>query len=101
MYIYGYGVPQDTQTAIEWCQKAAGQENQIAKLLIAAFQEEPEAQYRLGLMYANAEGFSQDIPKAVAWFQKAAGQGHPEAKEQLEKISSGTSVNPASGQSIQ
>ena len=35
-----------------------------------------EAQFILGLMYADGEGVPQDSAKAVEWWQKAAAQGH-------------------------
>jgi uncharacterized protein len=35
----------------------------------------PEAQYEVGLMYANGLGTAQSIQQAVAWIQRAAKQG--------------------------
>jgi TPR repeat protein len=40
----------------------------------------PEAQFRLGLTYAEGEGVPQDPAKAERWWKKAALQGHPDAQ---------------------
>ncbi len=37
-----------------------------------AEQGSPEAEYLLGLMYANGDGVAQDIEMARAWWLKAA-----------------------------
>jgi TPR repeat protein len=39
----------------------------------------PEAQFRLGVMYGNGDGVTLDHAAAVAWFEKAAAQGHENA----------------------
>lgn len=39
----------------------------------------PEAQFRLGVMYGNGDGVGLDYAQARAWFEKAAAQGHENA----------------------
>lgn len=39
----------------------------------------PEAQFRLGVMYGNGDGVGLDYEQALAWFGKAAAQGHENA----------------------
>ena len=41
------------------------------------------AQFRLGLMYVNAEGVPSDLKEAVNWFTKAGEQGHAQAQMTL------------------
>ncbi|HEV8552721.1 MAG TPA: tetratricopeptide repeat-containing serine protease family protein [Casimicrobiaceae bacterium] len=64
----------DVRTAVpidaEWYQKAATQGN-------------ADAQFNLGVMYANGEGVSKDAAKAVEWYQKAATQGDADAQLNL------------------
>lgn len=42
-----------------------------------------DAQFNLGLMYANGEGVEQDMHEAVELFKKAAEQGHVDAQNNL------------------
>ncbi|MDR4518707.1 MAG: sel1 repeat family protein [Nitrosomonas sp.] len=42
-----------------------------------------DAQFNLGLMYANGEGVGQDMHEAVELFKKAALQGHVDAQNNL------------------
>jgi TPR repeat protein len=44
-----------------------------------------DAQYHLGLCYANGEGVTKDDTQAVNWWRKAAEQGLNEAKNMLEQ----------------
>lgn len=39
----------------------------------------PEAQFRLGVMYGNGDGVALNHATAVEWFEKAAAQGHDNA----------------------
>jgi TPR repeat protein len=39
----------------------------------------PEAQFRLGVMYGNGDGVGLDYRQARTWFEKAAAQGHQSA----------------------
>ncbi len=49
----------------------------------AAEQGYADAQFNLGLMYANGEGVEQDMSRAVELFKKAAEQGHVDAQNNL------------------
>lgn len=49
----------------------------------AARAGDPEAQYRLGLLYSSGEGVIRHPPDAVLWYRRAAEQGHLEAQFQL------------------
>ena len=49
----------------------------------AAEQGFAEAQYNLGVMYANGQGVRQDYTQAVQWYRKAAEQGLAEAQYNL------------------
>src|SRR5262249_27432315 len=42
-----------------------------------------EAQYRLGLLYAQNKGVLGNIGDAIVWYRRAAEQGHVEAQYQL------------------
>ena len=39
----------------------------------------PEAQFRLGVMFGNGDGVALDYTQALEWFEKAAAQGHESA----------------------
>jgi len=43
-----------------------------------------DAQFKLGLAYAEGKGVRRDQDKALKWFRKAAEQGHTEARLTLE-----------------
>lgn len=47
---------------------------------------DPEAQYRIGLMYEFGKGYPQDKAQGVVWFRKAAGQNHAAAQTELAII---------------
>lgn len=49
----------------------------------AAEQGHADAQFNLGLLYANGEGVEQDMHQAVELFKKAAEQGHVDAENNL------------------
>ena len=55
----GHGVPQDYAEARKWYRLAAAQGN-------------AEAQFNLGIMYANGHGVPQDYVQAHKWFNLAA-----------------------------
>ena len=57
---------QDDAEAVAWFRKAAAQGH-------------ADAQYNLGVMYANGKGVPQDFAEAIAWYRKAAVQGHTAA----------------------
>jgi TPR repeat protein len=43
----------------------------------------PEAQYRIGLMYEHGKGYPQNKGLAVLWLRKSADQGHAAAQTEL------------------
>ncbi len=49
----------------------------------AAEQGHVDAQYNLGIMYANGEGVPQDYAEAARWYRQAAEQGHASAQHNL------------------
>jgi len=59
----------------------ASQQETVSKLRKAAEQGDAEAQYNLGVRYANGEGVPEDYKEAVKWFRKAAEQGFAAAHE--------------------
>lgn len=48
-----------------------------------AEQGHADAQYHLGLLYANGQGVQKDDVQAWQWYEKAAVQGHAEAQANL------------------
>lgn len=50
-----------------------------AALRKAAVAGNPEAQFRLGVMYGNGDGVALDYAQACEWFGRAAAQGHESA----------------------
>lgn len=58
-------------------------EQALRLLRQAAADGNPEAQYRLGVMYANAEGVALDYVEAARWIGHAATKGHPQAQSIL------------------
>jgi hypothetical protein len=44
---------------------------------------DPEAQYRIGLMYEFGKGYPQDKAQGIVWFLKAAEQNHAAAQTEL------------------
>ena len=50
----------------------------------AAEQGQSEAQYELGVMYADGSGVPRDHSEAVKWCQKAAAQGHEKASAAIK-----------------
>jgi hypothetical protein len=62
MYDSGNGVPEDDAEAVKWYRKAAEQGY-------------ADAQFNLGLTYADGEGVPEDDVTAYAWFSVAAASG--------------------------
>ena len=58
-------------------------EEQAAKAKTKAQAGDTEAQFVLGIMYANGSGVEQDFKEAVKWFRKAAHQGYARAQYNL------------------
>lgn len=48
-----------------------------------AAQEDPSAQYNLGIQYYGGDGVRQDDTQAAKWFRKAAAQGYAPAQYSL------------------
>src|SRR5260370_19761902 len=48
-----------------------------------AEQGSPEAQFNLGLLYADGQGVPQDYSEAITWFQRSAAQDYAKAQLKL------------------
>ena len=70
----GLGVEKDEKRCFELTVEAA------------AHGQEPIAQYRLGVFYANAVGVERDLGLAADWTLKAASAGHELAQLQMIRI---------------
>ena len=105
LYGAGLGVPKDEAAALDWMGKAAAQHQPDAEYFMAAMESRKhndaasvgwlrraaqhghaEAQYRLGLDYAEGRGVAKDGPEALGWLQQAARNGHPEAARAVREI---------------
>ena len=64
------GVAKDEAEAVKWYRKAA--EQNVA-----------DAQYNLGVCYANGQGVTEDDAESVKWFRKAAEQNFADAQYNL------------------
>jgi TPR repeat protein len=64
------GVAKDEAEAVKWFRKAA--EQNVA-----------DAQYNLGVCYANGQGVTEDDAESVKWFRKAAEQNLADAQYNL------------------
>ncbi|MCZ7599017.1 MAG: hypothetical protein M5U09_16745 [Gammaproteobacteria bacterium] len=63
--------------------------------LLEAYEGNPEAQYRLGRMFADGTGTVADAAEAVYWYTRAAEQGHATAQYELGSASfHGLGTNP-------
>ena len=58
----------------------------VDELRIAAMQGNADAQYGLGLVYAEGRGVDQDDIEAYAWLSVAIMQGAPEAEDLREVV---------------
>lgn len=87
-----YGIPQNTQTGIDWYQKCAQKEKnffchkELGRIHYrsgdyeeafnyykkAALGNDTESQYWLGRMYMNGKGVNANYEKALKWMRKAA-----------------------------
>ena len=67
------GRMQNFSEAIQWYRKAALQNN-------------PTAQFQLGLLYAEGTGVEKDNVEAFAYWSVSAANGFPYSEEHLEKI---------------
>ncbi len=68
------GVPQDDQEAVRWYRLAAEQGEVNARFKLGA-----DAQFNLGLMYANGRGVLKDSALAHMWPIIAGANGHETA----------------------
>lgn len=59
MYEEGKGVDRDYAKALNWYHRAADQNH-------------PEAQFKLGVIYANGLGVEQNVDRALTWLLAAA-----------------------------
>jgi uncharacterized protein len=55
----------------------------------AAERGNAEAQFLVGVMYANGEGVPQDYTEAAKWYRKAAEQGYADAQRELAELHKG------------
>ncbi|NJN05261.1 MAG: hypothetical protein HC814_01020 [Rhodobacteraceae bacterium] len=55
----------------------------LDRLKSSAIAGDPEAQFKLGALYANGQHVDQDYAEAARWFSLAAKQGHPAAQNSL------------------
>ena len=54
-------------------------------LMVAGVDNDADAQFMIGQMYAKGKGVKKDNKKAEEWYWKAANQGHAAAALELEK----------------
>ena len=60
------------------------QETKVMRNILAgALNGNADAQYNLGLMYANGQGVTQDYKEAVKWWRLSADQGNASAQSNL------------------
>ena len=109
MYEIGFGVRQDKKEARYWMARSANQKHEIAgfKLLYwdvekkglkgknkakmkqlnkMAKQDNAQAQYYLGKMYAHGVGLKKNPDVAIDWLKKAASAGVIEAELELASV---------------
>ena len=53
----------------------------------AAYENNSEAQYYIGMMYYDGTGVEKNIDKAVKWWTKARRSGHVDAASRMAEIS--------------
>ncbi len=57
--------------------------DEVSRLRMAAEQGDADAQFKLGVMYANGKGVPQNDTEAVRWWRMAAEQGDADAQTNL------------------
>lgn len=99
----GAGAPADPEKAVEWYIRAARPTRALLHADPAPagvgnygriepretgldLPGNPEAAYRLGLIYLEGRGVPADRDRAVRWLRRAAEAGHDEAAGALEKL---------------
>lgn len=105
MYAEGQGISQNFAKATKWFRKAARASDTTAEAALGvmnrrqlgithsgearewyrrnAQNDNAQAQYVLGLIYALGDGIPRDVPEAVKWLSKSAEQGHCKAQYYL------------------
>lgn len=58
----------------------------------AAYKNNSEAQYYMGMMYFYGDGVEKNLENAMQWWKKAMRNGHMDAANRMSEISTGTSV---------
>jgi TPR repeat protein len=82
-YLADFGVVGAILRYADWCESNGNDAAAVHCFTLAAEQEDAEAQFNLGFMYANAKGTAQDDVEAIKWYLKAAEQGHAVAQTNL------------------
>ena len=109
-YVYetGKGTVADPKKAVKWYRRASRPTRGMSHVDVAPVGTQalgrvapvqtgpevpgnPDAEYRLGLMYLEGRGVTQSRDKAVRWFRSAAQKGHDQAAAALERLESETS----------
>src|SRR5712692_8709765 len=72
-----------TAAPLLWADDQAASVDSLKK---RAAQGDAEAQFSLGIMYANGQGVPQDYAEALKWFRLAAAQGIAKAQNSLGSI---------------
>ena len=65
---------------------------------LAAEQGHEEAQYRLGMMYADGRGVAKNETEAVQWFRRSAEQGYKMAENALGNMYANSALDKAKAQ---
>lgn len=110
MYELGRGTKTDPVKAVEWLNRAIGQNNHNARARLGALYYEgklvtrdlgkarsllqaaaeanvPSAQFHLAQMYETGQGVDPDAQKALHWYQLAAKGGYYEARARIRELS--------------
>lgn len=58
----------------------------------AAYENNSEAQYFIGMMYFDGDGVEKSLESAMKWWKKASRNGHLDSANRMSAISTGTSV---------
>ena len=56
----------------------------------AAYENNHEAQYYLGMMLADGDGVQKDVDAAMRWWKKALRGGHVDAASRMSEFKSST-----------
>lgn len=78
-YAFGFSVPQNTEKAIYWFERAAKKDNCIGEECVAA------SFYYVGEKYLNGVGVKMDNKTAIYWIKRASEKGYPKAINYLSK----------------